>query len=92
MTLVLLLFAAFAMIGYRVARAAPDAYGRLLAIGLTNLIAVQALLHIGVNLALLPTTGITLPFMSYGRSSLLVSLIAVGVLMNIARAAERRDV
>jgi cell division protein FtsW len=44
----------------------------------------------GVNLALLPTTGVTLPFFSYGRSSLLVSLIAVGLLMNIARHAGRR--
>ena len=57
---------------------------------MTNLIAVQAFLHMAVNLALIPTTGVTLPFMSYGRSSLLVCMMAVGVLVNIARQAERR--
>lgn len=87
---ILLLFVAFGLIGYRIAREAPDLFGTLLAIGLTNLIVVQALLHMGVNLALLPTTGITLPFVSYGRSSLLVCMAAVGVLVNIARQAERR--
>ncbi len=87
---VILLFAAFAVVGYRVARQAMDPFGALLAIGMTNLIAVQALLHMGVNLALLPTTGVTLPLMSYGRSSLLVSLAAVGVLLNIARQSGRR--
>jgi cell division protein FtsW len=88
--LLVALFSAIALIGYRIARQAPDLFGFLLAIGLTNLIALQAFLHMGVNLALLPTTGVTLPFFSYGRSSLLVSLIAVGLLMNIARHAGRR--
>ena len=78
-------FAAFALIGYRIARMADDLFGFLLAIGLTNLIAIQALLHVAVNLAVLPTTGVTLPFMSYGRSSLLVCLASVGILVNIAR-------
>lgn len=79
------LFTAFALVGYRIARNAPDLFGFLLAVGLTNLIAVQALLHVAVNMALLPTTGVTLPFMSYGRSSLLVCLAGVGILINIAR-------
>jgi cell division protein FtsW len=83
--IVISLFAAFAMVGYRIARHAPDLFGFLLAVGVTNLVAVQAMLHISVNLALIPTTGVTLPFLSYGRSSLLVSLIAVGILINIAR-------
>jgi cell division protein FtsW len=87
---ILFLFTGFGLIGYRVAREAPDMFGSLLAIGLTNLIVVQALLHMGVNLALFPTTGITLPFISYGRSSLLVCMAAVGILLNIARQAERR--
>ncbi|CAN5622390.1 stage V sporulation protein E [soil metagenome] len=82
---VISLFAAFAVVGYRIARNAPDQFGFLLAIGVTNLIAVQAMLHIAVNLALIPTTGVTLPFMSYGRSSLLVCLMAVGILINIGR-------
>jgi cell division protein FtsW len=86
---IVLLFTASALIGYRIARNAPDLFGTLLAVGLTNLIVVQALLHMSVNLALVPATGITLPFLSYGRSSLLVSMIAVGILMNIARRAER---
>ena len=84
------LFTAFALIGYRIARQAPDLFGFLLAVGLTNLIVVQAALHIAVNFALIPTTGVTLPFMSYGRSSLLICLAAVGVLLNIARAAQGR--
>jgi cell division protein FtsW len=90
MLLLIALFVGFALTGYRIARAAPDMFGSLLAIGLTNLIAVQAFLHMAVNLALIPTTGVTLPFMSYGRSSLLVCMMAVGVLVNIARQSERR--
>lgn len=89
-TALVLLFLAFALIGYRIARQAPDLFGYLLAIGLTNLIALQALLHTAVNLALIPTTGVTLPFISYGRSSLLVCLFTVGVLINIARQSGRR--
>ena len=80
-------FTAFALIGYRIARQADDLFGFLLAIGITNLIAIQGLLHVAVNLAVLPTTGVTLPFVSYGRSSLLVCLAAVGILVNIARRA-----
>ena len=84
---VIVAFTAFALIGYRIARQADDLFGFLLAIGITNLIAIQALLHVAVNLAVLPTTGVTLPFVSYGRSSLLVCLAAVGILVNIARRA-----
>jgi cell division protein FtsW len=89
LAMITLLFVAFALVGYRVARNAPDRFGSLLAVGVTNLIVVQALLHMAVNLALVPTTGITLPFLSYGRSSLLVCLMSVGILLNIARHAER---
>ena len=88
--LLIALFTAFALIGYRIARQAPDFFGFLLAVGITNLIAVQAVLHMAVNMALIPTTGVTLPFMSYGRSSLLVCLAATGVLLNIARRAKGR--
>ena len=79
------MFTAFALIGFRIARHAPDLFGFLLAVGVTNLIAVQAMLHMFVNLALVPTTGVTLPFMSYGRTSLLVCLAGVGILINVAR-------
>jgi cell division protein FtsW len=91
---VVLLYTAFGAVGYRVARRAPDLFGYLVAIGMTNLIVVSAALHMGVALALLPTTGVILPFMSYGRSGLLVCFIAVGVLLSIARAAtpERAEV
>jgi cell division protein FtsW len=85
---VLAAFVAFALIGYRIARRSPGPFEALLAIGLTNLIVVQALLHMGVNLALVPTTGLTLPFLSYGRSSLIVCLAAAGLLISLARAAD----
>jgi cell division protein FtsW len=85
------LFLAFALIGYRIARNAADLFGFLLAVGATNLVVVQAFLHLGVNLALVPPTGVTLPFISYGRSSLIVSMAAAGVLMSVARISERRS-
>lgn len=83
---VVALFAGFLTVGYRIARGAPDRFGYLLAIGMTNLIAVAGFLHMGVALALLPTTGVALPFMSYGRSALLTTFIAVGLLLSVARA------
>lgn len=84
-----MLYAGFAVVGYRIARRAPDLFGYLLAIGMTNLIVVSAVLHMGVALALLPTTGVVLPFMSYGRSGLLVCFAAVGMLMAVARAGAK---
>ena len=71
--------------GMRAALLAPDAFGRLLACGLTSMLAFQALINLGVVTGTLPVTGITLPFLSYGGSSLLVSMAAVGVLLNISR-------
>jgi cell division protein FtsW len=56
---------------------------------MTNLIVVSALLHMGVALSLLPTTGVILPFMSYGRSGLLVCFTAVGILLSVARGSEK---
>lgn len=82
---IVLLFSGFTLIGFRIARDAEDLFGFLLAIGITNLIAIQAFMHMLINLAWFPTTGVTLPFMSYGRSSLLVCLIGVGILVSIAR-------
>lgn len=87
-TFTVVLFAGFAIAGYRIAARAPDLFGYLLGIGMTNLIVVSALLHMGIALALLPTTGVMLPFMSYGRSGLLVSFAAVGVLLSLARRSE----
>ena len=59
--------------------------GSILAIGLTNLVALQAVLHMGVGLGLVPPTGVALPLVSYGRSNLVVTLGALGILMAIAR-------
>jgi cell division protein FtsW len=87
---VVALFVAFGVLGYRVAGGAPDLFGYLVAIGMTNLIVVSALLHMGVALALLPTTGVNLPFMSYGRSALLVAFIGTGVLLSVAGGARPR--
>jgi cell division protein FtsW len=84
-----LLFAGFGFVGYRIARRAPDLFGYLLGVGMTNLIVVSALLHMGVALSLLPTTGVILPFMSYGRSGLLVCFTAVGILLSVARGSEK---
>ena len=88
-TTLVLLYTAFMVVGIRVARGARDRFGMFLASGLTALIVLTALLHIGVTLSLLPATGLPLPFISYGRSNLLVSLISVGVLMNIANQAAK---
>lgn len=80
---VILAVATIGVLGLRIARRAPDAFGFLLGVGLTALIVVSALVHIGVSVGLLPTTGVNLPFMSYGGSSLVMSFAAVGILLNI---------
>ncbi len=89
-TLIVLLYAVFIIIGLRIARAAPDSFGMLLATGLTALIGLTALLHMAVTLSLVPATGLPLPFVSYGRSNLLVSLFAVGVLINVGSRGSRQ--
>jgi cell division protein FtsW len=78
-------FGLFVWLGFRIARSARDPFGQLLAAGLTAIIGIGAVLHIGVSLAVLPATGVTLPFVSYGRSSLLVSLIATGMLISVGQ-------
>jgi cell division protein FtsW len=83
---VLVLFAAFIFAGIRIAMKAPDIFGRLLAAGITGWIAFQAIVNMGSVTGLLPITGVPLPFVSYGGSSLVVSLMAVGVLVSIGRA------
>ncbi len=81
----LVLFGTFLWLGFRIARSAGDLFGQLLAAGLASLIGITAALHVGVSLALLPTTGITLPFISYGRSSLFMALVATGVLISVGQ-------
>ncbi len=79
------LFVAFLLRGFRVAAAAPDQFGRLLAAGLTSMILIQAFINIGASIGLLPLTGIPLPFFSYGSSSLIVTMAACGILLQISR-------
>jgi cell division protein FtsW len=86
-TIVLGCFAVIAWRGLRVALRAPDGFGALLAIGLTTMVALQALANISVVLGLMPTKGIPLPFVSYGGSSLLINLVGMGVLLNISQHA-----
>jgi cell division protein FtsW len=73
--------------GLRTASRAPDAFGSFLALGLTAMIAVQAFVNMSVVLGLLPTKGLTLPFVSAGGSSLIISLAGMGVLLNISQRA-----
>jgi cell division protein FtsW len=86
---VLALFALFTYRGYRIAMRAPDLFGSLLACGITTWITAQAVINIAAVTVTLPTTGIPLPFISYGGSSLAISLLAVGILMNIAAQGEK---
>jgi cell division protein FtsW len=85
--IVLALFGAVVYAGIRIALRAPDAFGRLLAGGITAWLGIQALVNLGAVTGLLPITGVPLPFVSFGGSSLIVSLAAVGVLLAIGRAA-----
>ena len=86
-TVILLCFCVITWRGLRVAALAPDRFGALLALGLTTMIALQAFVNISVVLGLMPTKGIPLPFVSAGGSSLLVSLLSMGVLLNISQHA-----
>lgn len=89
--LIIGVFGFFCYRGLRVALLAPDLFGRYLAIGCTLLICLEAVLNMGVVMGILPTKGLTLPFISYGGSSLVLSLIAVGILLNVStyRRVER---
>lgn len=84
-TFLIILFAAVGAVGLRVSHHAPDKFGMYAGVGITGWIVFQAVINIGAILNLLPLTGITLPFISYGGSSLLALCIAAGVLLNISR-------
>jgi len=86
-TAVIVCFGIITWRGMRAALRAPDSFGAFLAIGLTTMIAVQALINISVVLGLMPTKGIPLPFVSAGGSSLLVNLIGMGILLNVSQHA-----
>lgn len=83
-----LAYAIIAYRGYRIAGNAKDRFSMLIAVGITSWFAFQAIINMGVTLALLPNTGLTLPFISYGGSSLIVNMLAAGILLNISRYAE----
>ena len=82
---IILLFALLLWRGIRIALGAPDLYGSFLAVGIISMVAIQVMINIGVVTGLIPVTGITLPFLSYGGSSLTLMLMAMGVLLNISR-------
>jgi cell division protein FtsW len=82
-------FAAYGHLGFRIARSARTPFLQLVAVGLTFTTVLTAFLHVGVVVGLFPTTGLTLPFISYGRSNLVLSLLMTGILVNIGSARER---
>ncbi|TYP77954.1 stage V sporulation protein E [Paenibacillus methanolicus] len=82
---IILLFAILVWRGMRTAMAAPDSFGSLLAVGIVGIIAVQVFINVGVVIGMMPVTGITLPLVSYGGSSLTLLLTALGILLNISR-------
>ncbi|MGB9511828.1 MAG: putative peptidoglycan glycosyltransferase FtsW, partial [Candidatus Acidiferrum sp.] len=90
--IVIALFAAYAWRGLRASFNAPDGFGRMLALGITAMVLFQSLINFAVVLGMMPTKGIPLPFVSYGGSSLLVMLLATGVLLNVAQQANSNAV
>jgi cell division protein FtsW len=96
--LIVALFTVFCWLGFRIAKTTADSFGQYLAVGLTATVGLTAFMHMAVSLGLMPTTGLTLPFVSYGRSSLVISLAGTGILISIGRlrwrpaaAAEPRE-
>jgi len=89
MVLLVGLFATYAWLGMRIAQQARSPFQQLVAVGLTVTTVITAFVHIGVVIGLLPTTGLTLPFISYGRSNLLLSFLMTGILVNIGSRRER---
>jgi cell division protein FtsW len=87
---VLAAFAVIAYRGYRIAGRAPNPFAALVAVGITSWITLQALINIAVTTSLIPFTGLTLPFLSYGSTSLITCLIGIGILLNISRHTQSR--
>ena len=89
LTAVTVAFAAYALLGFRIARKARSPFLQLVAVGLTFVTVLTAYLHVGVVIGLLPTTGLTLPFVSYGRSNIVLTMFLTGILVNIGSTRER---
>jgi len=88
---IIILFIIFIWRGISVAMKARDSYGTLLAIGITSVIAVQSLINIAVVTGSMPVTGVPLPFISYGGTSLVINMMAIGILLNISRQIEGKE-
>lgn len=86
---VILLFAAFVWRGLIIAMRAQDSFGALTAVGITSLVGLQAIINIAVVTASMPNTGMSLPFISYGGTALLILLLSMGVLLNISRTGSK---
>lgn len=87
-TILVSLFVVLAMRGIKIAKNSPDMFGKLMATGITMWIIMQAFINIGANIALIPLTGIPLPFISYGGTSLLFLMAAIGILLNISKQSK----
>ncbi len=86
---VIVAFMLYGILGFRIARLARTQFQKLVAVGITATVIITAYLHIGVAIGMLPTTGLTLPFISYGRSNLVITMLMTGILVNIASTRER---
>jgi cell division protein FtsW len=84
-----LLFVVFAMRGLKIAKNAPDTFGRLVAVGITSWVIFQALVNISAISGIIPLTGVTLPFISYGGTSIVFLMMGVGILLNISKKCEK---
>ncbi|MGL4569729.1 MAG: stage V sporulation protein E [Clostridium sp.] len=89
--IIIALFVVFVWRGIRIAMKAKDSYGSMLAIGITSIIAIQSIINIAVVTGSMPVTGVPLPFISYGGTSLVINLMAMGILLNISRQTERKE-
>ena len=87
--LIIIAFLLIGFIGYKIAKTAPDSFSKLVATGITTWFVFQAFLNIATMLGVVPLTGVPLPFISYGGSSLIMLLIAAGVMMNISKQCNR---
>ena len=83
--IVVSLFSLILFLGFKIAINSKDEFAKYLAFGLTFQIIIQAILNLSVVIGLIPVTGVTLPFLSYGGSSLLISMISIGILLNISK-------
>ena len=89
-TVVIILFALFIWRGIIIAMKAPDMFGSLIAVGITSMVGLQAIINIAVVTSSMPNTGMPLPFFSYGGTSLLILMASVGVLLNISKSAKSK--